>query len=182
MLLEATERVVAKEGFRRATTNRIAEVAGVSIGTLYHYFPTKEALVQGLVHRLWWGELEAAMRHVGAFDTAPFDEAIGEVVRALLAHVGSKRELYRAWYAEAAHLGDLDQGLGMMAEAIAAFRSILEARRSSLRVTDLEFAADFTIKTAVAMARTGARDYPDRIESGQLAREITDLLVRYLIP
>src|SRR5207248_4039671 len=46
VLLEATERVFAKEGFAQATTNRIAEVAGVSIGTLYHYFPTKEALVE----------------------------------------------------------------------------------------------------------------------------------------
>lgn len=181
MLLAATERVVAAEGFRRATTNRIAEVAGVSIGTLYHYFPTKEALVQGLVHRLWRGELEAAMQHAGAFVTQPFDVAIGEVVRALLAHVGSKRELYRAWYAEAAHLGDLEQGLGMMAEAIAAFRAVLERHRAALRVTALDFAADFTIKTAVAMARTGARDYPDRIASGQLARDITDLLVRWLL-
>src|SRR5213595_458313 len=50
VLIEATERVLTKEGYAAATTNRIAEVAGVSIGTLYHYFPTKEALIEKLVH------------------------------------------------------------------------------------------------------------------------------------
>ena len=53
MLIAATERVLTKEGYAAATTNRIAEVAGVSIGTLYHYFPTKEALIERLVHKMW---------------------------------------------------------------------------------------------------------------------------------
>jgi AcrR family transcriptional regulator len=45
VLLDATERVMAKEGLLAGTTNRIDVAAGVSIGTLYHYFPSKEALV-----------------------------------------------------------------------------------------------------------------------------------------
>ena len=40
-----------KEGYDQATTNRIAEVAGVSIGSLYQYFPSKEALVAALIDR-----------------------------------------------------------------------------------------------------------------------------------
>src|SRR5260370_38447536 len=43
-LLEATARILVKEGYDQASTNRIAEVAGVSIGSLYQYFPSKEAL------------------------------------------------------------------------------------------------------------------------------------------
>jgi AcrR family transcriptional regulator len=44
-LVEATARILVKEGFDKASTNRIAAVAGVSIGSLYQYFPSKEALV-----------------------------------------------------------------------------------------------------------------------------------------
>jgi hypothetical protein len=40
-IVTAAERVVEREGTRRATTNRIAETAGVSIGSLYQYFPNK---------------------------------------------------------------------------------------------------------------------------------------------
>jgi AcrR family transcriptional regulator len=44
-LIEATARVLVREGFDRSSTNRIAEVvAGVSIGSLYQYYPGKEAL------------------------------------------------------------------------------------------------------------------------------------------
>src|SRR6516164_8568554 len=50
-LLRATTRILLKEGYDRASTNRIAEVAGVSIGSLYQYFPSKEALVAAVIDR-----------------------------------------------------------------------------------------------------------------------------------
>src|SRR4029077_6829621 len=46
-LLDATARVLTREGYDRASTNRIAAKAGVSVGSLYQYFPNKEALVAG---------------------------------------------------------------------------------------------------------------------------------------
>src|SRR3984885_9989466 len=48
-LLEATARILVREGFDKASTNRIAEVAGVSVGSLYQYFPSKEAIVAALI-------------------------------------------------------------------------------------------------------------------------------------
>ena len=47
-LIEATARILVREGFDKASTNRIAEVAGVSIGSLYQYFPNKLALVEAV--------------------------------------------------------------------------------------------------------------------------------------
>ena len=48
-ILEATARILIKEGFDKASTNRVAEVAGVSVGSLYQYFPSKDALVAALM-------------------------------------------------------------------------------------------------------------------------------------
>src|SRR5581483_874384 len=50
-ILVATARVLCETGYDRASTNRIALAAGVSVGSLYQYFPSKEALVAALVER-----------------------------------------------------------------------------------------------------------------------------------
>src|ERR1700722_11945035 len=50
-LVEATARILVKEGFDKASTNRIAEKAGVSVGSLYQYYPSKEALVAAVMER-----------------------------------------------------------------------------------------------------------------------------------
>src|SRR5690242_13473336 len=50
-LVTATARILVREGYDRASTNKIAREAGVSIGSLYQYYPSKEALVAALIER-----------------------------------------------------------------------------------------------------------------------------------
>jgi AcrR family transcriptional regulator len=50
-ILDAVTRILKREGFDRVTTNRIAEVAGVSIGSVYQYFPDKRAIFVALHER-----------------------------------------------------------------------------------------------------------------------------------
>lgn len=51
LILEAALRILDREGEAALTTNRIAEVAGVSIGTLYQYFADRQAILGALVQR-----------------------------------------------------------------------------------------------------------------------------------
>src|SRR6266511_1778164 len=57
-LLEASIRVLCREGGHRFNTIRVAKEAGVSVGSLYQYFPNKEALL----FRLQLDEWEATMQ------------------------------------------------------------------------------------------------------------------------
>lgn len=50
-ILEATLQVLLSDGLSRLTTTRVAERAGVSVGTMYQYFPQKQALLFALLRR-----------------------------------------------------------------------------------------------------------------------------------
>lgn len=50
-ILEAAARILESLGFAGFNTNAVAELAGVSIGSLYQYFPSKEALIVELIRR-----------------------------------------------------------------------------------------------------------------------------------
>jgi AcrR family transcriptional regulator len=85
-LLDAAAQVFAEVGFEAATTNAIAARAGVSPGTLYQFFPNKDALAEALAAR--FGErLRATQAEIFTPElaTLPLDEMIDRVVDPLVA-------------------------------------------------------------------------------------------------
>lgn len=95
-LLDATARVLDREGWEALCTNKVAREAGASIGTLYDYFPDKRALLAGLLER-HESRLAAALEEalVGA-ERDPLDAA-GAAVDAF-ARVWTQEPGYRsAW-------------------------------------------------------------------------------------
>ena len=181
VLVRATEIAFTRYGIHGATTNRIAEIAGVSIGTLYHYFPTKEALVQAVVHRLWTAEAESMFSRAHLLEELPLHDAILELSRGLAGVVTSRQELVRRWYTEASNLGDLDTGLAMTHQAAAIVERVLAKRRDIVRPRDLALAAHLVIITALHIVRAGPRDFPTQLASGALAEELAQMISRYLL-
>jgi AcrR family transcriptional regulator len=181
VLLDATENVLAERGFAATTTNHIADEAGVSIGTLYHYFPSKESLVEAVVHRMWTRELAILQAHQKDLVDGPLDVAVHAIVADLVAVMASRQALYRRWYAEASHLGRLDEGLEITGHAVEAVHRALLPRAAELRPRNLAFAADLVVKMTLAMVRTGARDWPRETRSGELTEALADMILRYLV-
>src|SRR5689334_20025487 len=80
-ILAATARILVKDGYDRASTNKIAAAAGVSVGSLYQYFPSKEALVAALIEKHSAEMLEIFEAQATQLLGAPMDLAVREVVR-----------------------------------------------------------------------------------------------------
>lgn len=65
-IVTAAERVLEVDGLDAFSTNRVAELAGVSIGSLYRYFPNKHALARGIFDR-----------HLPLYERMVLDAAVG---------------------------------------------------------------------------------------------------------
>jgi AcrR family transcriptional regulator len=99
-LLDATARVLIQRGFADCTTNYVAEVAGVGIGSLYEYFPNKEALVAALVEREIDAFIAALERELQESDKESFREVLRDWLDHALAGLERRRDLLRVLFRE----------------------------------------------------------------------------------
>jgi AcrR family transcriptional regulator len=82
-ILGAAARVLERESLAGFNTNRVAEVAGVSIGSLYQYFPNKESLIAALIDRhqaAFADAVEACVAEHAGQALAPTLHALAEIV------------------------------------------------------------------------------------------------------
>jgi AcrR family transcriptional regulator len=77
-ILKAARDRFAKVGFEAATTREIAAAAGIAVGTLFNYFPSKEAIVMAMA-------AETLRKAHGLFEAAPRGESLEEDLFALIA-------------------------------------------------------------------------------------------------
>ena len=95
LMLEAATRILDKHGLGGLTTNRVAEVAGVSIGTVYQYFNDKSELLDALAER----EVHALTQAILAALTGPAPTESGGrmrlLVRAALDAYGGRTGVHR---------------------------------------------------------------------------------------
>lgn len=105
-ILDAVVRILKREGFDAITTNRVAEVAGVSIGSVYQYFPDKRAIFVALHER----HIEEIDRIVESTLVEHAASSLDELVRALFeamidAH-STDPELFELLLTEVPHRAD----------------------------------------------------------------------------
>ena len=91
-VLEAAARILETQGLAACTTNAVAERAGVSVGSLYQYFPNRDALTVALIERET-AQLLVDVEHAAQGRTAR--GRIEDMVRAAVAHQMRRPELAR---------------------------------------------------------------------------------------
>jgi AcrR family transcriptional regulator len=180
VILAATARVLVKEGFDRASTNRIAEAAGVSIGSLYQYFPSKEALVAALVERhidSMAGQLEAEMTAVA---DAPLDVAVRRMVTLMMDAHAVEPELHRVLNEQVPRVGRLHRLHEVEARMQRLARDYFERRRDEIGRADLDTAAFVCVQTIEALTHAATMHRESAPAYDLLVDEVTAMVVRYL--
>jgi AcrR family transcriptional regulator len=85
-ILEAAARILAREAQSAFNTNRIAELAGVSIGSLYQYFPSKEAILAQLVQQAQSALADRVEQCLQHHDNSALAEGIRALIQVAIQH------------------------------------------------------------------------------------------------
>jgi AcrR family transcriptional regulator len=178
-ILAAATRVFARYGYARATTNRIAEAAGVSVGSLYQYFPSKDAIAIELLRRYRERLTARIAAKVGEMNEATFRDVVHALVTALL-HDDEVDDSLRRLLIEHVLRTEARSALSGFEERIeAVLVDALRAAKEQVSVKDYELCAFVLVRTVLAVTHGAVVDNP-RHNRPALAEELTRLIVRYV--
>jgi AcrR family transcriptional regulator len=180
-ILEATARVLCTTGYDRASTNRIALAAGVSIGSLYQYFPSKEALVAALAERHMAKMTSLVRAKLAELADAPIAVGVRAMIQAMFDAHAVEPALHKVLIEQVPRIGRLENLRTVESEVEELVLTLLKTRKSELRRGALETMALLliTVVEAVTHATVLAELDPSRAQA--MAEELTDLVLRYLV-
>jgi len=124
LILDAAVRVFARKGYHTCRVGDIAEEAGVAHGLLYHYFSSKEEVLE-TIFRETWTELVGAFRDVEA-SGEPAREQLRHVAAILLRSWRRDPDLVRVLVREVARSPQMERRVAEIGEALAAIQRIVE--------------------------------------------------------
>ncbi|MEV0380609.1 TetR/AcrR family transcriptional regulator [Nonomuraea sp. NPDC050643] len=174
---QAAARVFARHGYASGTTDRIAEEAGLSIGSLYQYFPNKDAILVVLAQ----AHLEQTAETVRAVlaEPRPLRLWLPELTRALVRVHAEDPRLHQVLFEQAPRPPDVlvrfHQAEG---EAVAAVERLLRAD-PDLAPRDHGRQARFVVATMESLVHRFAGDEPG-LDAAALEREIITIVTRYV--
>lgn len=180
-ILAAAARILTREGYGAFTTNRVAETAGISVGSLYQYFPNKEAILGELMRR-HADDLERSVADAAdaAAGSATLDVMVRQMIRANIALHAVSPALHRVLSDEVPRLGPADWREGFDARVAQRLKAALAARTDEVRVPDLDLAIYVIARAVEGAVHAAVALRPDDLKNGQLETELTRLVAGYL--
>jgi AcrR family transcriptional regulator len=182
-LVDATARILVREGFDKASTNRIAQVAGVSVGSLYQYFPGKEALVVAVAQRHSAELMRVVHGELARVAALPLDQGIAALVAAAVTAHRVDPELHRVLAEEIPRVGALQEVGTFNRDNYALFAGYLAHHRNEIGVDDLGLAAFVGMTTIEALTHSAVLHHPEVLADDAMDAfigEATRLVTGYL--
>ncbi len=178
-MLEATKRVLLRDGFDDAKITDVAEVAGVSPGSLYQYFPSLESLVVALHVSLAEAEVAyLADNLMEARDDTPPDLAAIIAMVAIRVRADDA-ELYRVLIDVAPRIG-ADRKLEPARKEMRSLLAGFLRSRDDVKAPNLNVASHIVTVALRAAIESTLRTTPEELTSDAFAEELRALVYGYL--
>jgi AcrR family transcriptional regulator len=178
-ILIATTRILTEEGYDKFNTNRVAELAGVSVGSLYQYFPNKAALLYALGEHHANEMAQLAQHHLEDLGDRSILEVLQQIIKAVLAAYAVNPKLYRILHQQVPRSEEMQKLDDARIEQM--LHAFLALHRDQLRPKNLDITVFIISRTIKALLYDAIADRPNLLKNGELEQEIMSMLSSYLI-
>jgi AcrR family transcriptional regulator len=179
-IMRATARILVKRGYQATTTNHIAEAAGVSVGSLYQYFPNKEAIVAALLDEHLEESQEFLRKGTANALDQPLEVAARGLIEGLIAAHRVDPDLHRVFVEELPRIATFERIHQLEQDTLALVRAYIEVRLPELARTRNIDTVAFVIVHAVEAVTHGAVLFRrDLLDDPTFVDEVARLVVRY---
>jgi AcrR family transcriptional regulator len=178
-ILEAASHILVTRGYAKTSTTRIAARAGVSVGSLYQYFPGKEAIVAELIERHMTETFERVRAELVELAAAPLDGVVARVIELLFRAYSVNPVLHRVFVEQVPRVGRLARIQELERSLLQLATEYLEAHRDDLRIADPEIVAFVLFRSVAAVAYSVVVERKEA-EQEAFASELTEFALRYL--
>lgn len=181
-ILEATAQLFIAKGYAETTTNHIAERAGISIGSLYQYFPNKEAIAVELLQRHIVGAPEVTMSRVAGSmkDLHGSRQIVRSFIEAALDHHADNPTLHKVLEEEVPHPPHIRDAVRRNELLYAEVLAHWIGQQGHRRVADLTVAARLVFLIIKMMSHWYILSQENEIERKTFVDELTEMVTRYL--
>ncbi len=181
VILEAAARILVEAGDSLFNTNAVAARAGVSVGSLYQYFPSKEALISELSLRHADAMNHALRGITGDFSGAPLPILIRKLIDIMCAAHAVEPELHMALLRHA-HRNIQDGPTAGEIDGQQLVLGLLQQRHGEVTVMDMEEAA-FLVSTMVhETIHATVLHRPSMLQSDDFGDALAKMVLAYLTP
>ncbi|WP_338525417.1 TetR/AcrR family transcriptional regulator [Pseudomonas batumici] len=178
-IVQAGARVLSERGWAGFNTNEVAGVAGVSIGSLYQYFPDKQALIEAIRLR-HLNEVLTVIRTVGAGEKSP-RQRVEDLVDGLIAAHSVHPELHRVLLEETSPYSSPVSAQSVFeTEYLARYAAVVAAYPDSQRKAASPMVAQVLSSAVEGVIHGAARR--GTLKSPALKEELVHLVCSYLAP
>ncbi|MFD7668311.1 TetR/AcrR family transcriptional regulator [Streptomyces sp. NPDC059788] len=178
-ILAAAAHVFAEYGYAAGTTNRIAEQARVSIGSLYQYYPNKDAILVELMTR----HLDAGIAAADGHQNGPLPDSLEEIirlfVRAAIDNHLDDPQLLRVMMEQGPRAPEILDRISRHERERIAHVHALFAGHPEVRVADTHVAARLVVAT-IELVVHRLRAAPDPVDTARFENELVAMLTGYL--
>jgi AcrR family transcriptional regulator len=155
---EASIQVLLSVGYRKLTTTRVAERAGVSVGTLYQYFPNRQALSRAVLERYLMEMSASIQADCQALSGRSLDEIAAGMVDAMIAAKWRRLEVSRAMHEPLVEVGGAEL---VRASAARGASLVADLLRSCPEIADVDVEplAVFLMMACISMLQAAFIEY-----------------------